>query len=96
MLPFRCLLRSLLYFPLSCSAPLDTPRAFAFENLQVYQNAISFANDVCDLTRDVPRGYFFVSDPLELTVRMAYPKVRHGSFESQLEEIARMLSGLIN
>ncbi len=31
-----------------------------FENLQVYQKAVTFADDVCCLTRDLSRGYFFV------------------------------------
>ena len=37
---------------------------FAFEKLQVYQKAIAFADHVCTLTRDLPRGYFFLGDPL--------------------------------
>jgi four helix bundle protein len=36
----------------------------AFEKLQVYQKAISFADSVCTLTRELPRGYFFLSDQL--------------------------------
>ncbi|MEX0677905.1 MAG: four helix bundle protein [Pirellulales bacterium] len=35
---------------------------FAFEKLQVYQKAISFADEICTLTRDLPRGYFFLAD----------------------------------
>jgi hypothetical protein len=31
--------------------------AFAFEKLQVYQKAISFADAVCTLTKSFPRGY---------------------------------------
>jgi hypothetical protein len=38
--------------------------AFAFEKLQVYQKAIAFANAICTLTRDLPRGYFFLADEL--------------------------------
>jgi hypothetical protein len=37
---------------------------FAFEKLIVYQNAIAFADSVCNLTRDLPRGYFFLGDQL--------------------------------
>jgi four helix bundle protein len=35
---------------------------FAFEKLQVYQKAVTFADAVCTLTRDFPRGYFFLAD----------------------------------
>ncbi|MGD0770169.1 MAG: four helix bundle protein [Tepidisphaeraceae bacterium] len=38
--------------------------AFAFEKLQVYQKAVSFADAVCTITRDLPRGYFFLGDQL--------------------------------
>lgn len=37
---------------------------FAFEKLQVYQKSLSFANELCTLTKDFPRGYFFLSDQL--------------------------------
>ncbi len=37
---------------------------FAFEKLLVYQKSISFADAVCTLTRDLPRGYFFLADQL--------------------------------
>lgn len=38
--------------------------AFAFEKLQVYQKAVSFADAVCTLTKGFPRGYFFLADQL--------------------------------
>jgi four helix bundle protein len=37
---------------------------FAFEKLQVYQKAVSFADAVCTLTQGFPRGYFFLADQL--------------------------------
>jgi four helix bundle protein len=37
---------------------------FAFEKLLVYQKAIAFADSICNLTRDLPRGYFFLADQL--------------------------------
>ena len=37
---------------------------FTFEKLQVYQKAVTFADDVCTLTRSFPRGYFFLADQL--------------------------------
>jgi four helix bundle protein len=111
--------------------------AFAFEKLHVYQKAVSFANEVCNLTRDFPRGYFFLSDQLnraalsiaaniaegngrftkadrrnffgiargsvqecvpllELAARQSLLQtMHHERLKAQLEEIARMLSGLI-
>ncbi len=38
--------------------------AFTFEKLIVYQRAIAFADAVCMLTRDLPRGDFFLADQL--------------------------------
>jgi len=38
--------------------------AFAFEKLNVYQKAVTFADAICTLTRGVPRGYFFLADQL--------------------------------
>lgn len=111
--------------------------AFAFERLHVYQKAISFANEVCTLTRDFPRGYFFLADQLnraalsiaaniaegngrftkpdrknffgiargsvqecvpllELAARQGLLQAdRHAQLKGDLEEIAKMLSGLI-
>jgi four helix bundle protein len=112
--------------------------AFAFEKLQVYQKAITFADSVCTITRELPRGYFFLGDQLsraslsiaaniaegngrftkadrrnffgiargsvqecvpllELAQRQGLLKPdAHSELKSHLEEIARMLSGLIN
>ena len=36
------------------------PVAFTFEKLIVYQKAIDFADQVCQLTEQFPRGYGFV------------------------------------
>jgi four helix bundle protein len=111
--------------------------AFAFEKLDVYQKAVSFADSVCTLTRQFPRGYFFLADQLnraalsiaaniaegngrftkadrrnffgisrgsvqecvpllELAARQGLlPPERHLRMKDELEEIARMLSGLI-
>ena len=112
--------------------------AFAFEKLQVYQKSVAFADAICTLTRELPRGYFFLADQfnraalsiaaniaegngrftkpdrrnffgiargsvqecvplLELALRQSLltPK-RHGELKADLEEISRMLSGLIN
>ncbi|MEK7757792.1 MAG: four helix bundle protein [Planctomycetota bacterium] len=111
---------------------------FAFEKLIVYQKAITFADSVCSLTKDFPRGYFFLADQLnraalsiaaniaegngrftkpdrknffgiargsaqecvplfELAARQGLLKhERHEQLKADLEEIARMISGLIN
>ena len=37
---------------------------FMFENLEVYQRAVSFADAVADLTQHFPRGFGFLSDQL--------------------------------
>lgn len=111
--------------------------AFAFEKLLVYQKAVAFADGVCTLTRDLPRGYFFLADQLNRaalsiaaniaegngrftkadrrhffgiargSVQECVPLLelaqrqgligedRHRQLKAALEEIARMLSGLI-
>ena len=111
---------------------------FAFEKLHVYQKAITFADDVCCLTCDLPRGYFFLANQLnraalsiaaniaegngrftkadrrnffgiargsaqecvpllELAARQdLIPPDQHARLKADLEEIAKMISGLIN
>lgn len=111
--------------------------AFAFEKLFVYQKAITFADAICTLTRDLPRGYFFLANQLnraalsiaaniaegngcftkadrrnffgiargsaqecvpllELAARQGLLKPeQHQQLKSDLEEVAKMLSGLI-
>jgi four helix bundle protein len=111
--------------------------AFAFEKLLVYQRAVAFADAVCTITRELPRGYFFLGNQLsraslsiaaniaegngrftrpdrrnffgiargsvqecvpllELALRQALIQPeRHEQLKEELEEIARMLSGLI-
>jgi four helix bundle protein len=113
------------------------PLTFAFEKLLVYQKAIGFADAICTLTRDLPRGYFFLADQLnraalsmaaniaegngrftkpdrrnffgiargsvqecvpllELATRQKRLKrEQHEQLKADLEEVARMLSGLI-
>lgn len=112
--------------------------AFAFEKLVVYQNAVTFADACCSLTRDFSRGYFFLADQLnraalsiaaniaegngrftkpdrkhffgiargsaqecvpllELAARQGLLKAdHHEKLKTDLEEIAKMISGLIN
>ena len=38
--------------------------AFAFEKLVVYQKSVDFADQICVLTENFPRGYGFLSDQL--------------------------------
>ena len=38
--------------------------AFMFENLEVYQKAIDFAEQMTSLTEQFPRGYYFLTDQL--------------------------------
>lgn len=112
--------------------------AFAFEKLIVYQKAINFADQVCQLTEQFPRGYGFLVDQLNrasLSIaaniaegngrftkpdrknffgiprgsvqecvpllelarrRQLFDDAAHAEMKERLEEIARMLSGLIN
>ncbi len=42
--------------------------AFLFENLRVYQEAITFADNVISLTRTFPRGFYFLADQLDRAV----------------------------
>ena len=129
---------SAVYFLLSTFLRAISLMPFAFEKLQVYQKAVTFADAVCTLTRDFSRGYFFLADQLnraalsvaaniaegngrftkpdrrnffgiargsvqecvpllELTARQKLmgPE-RHEELKADLEEIGRMLSGLIN
>ena len=111
--------------------------AFAFEKLDVYQKAVDFTNEICNLTRNFPKGYYFLADQLnraslsisaniaegngrftkpdrknffgiargsvqecvpllELAVRQELIKSQtHRLLKADLEEIAKMLSGLI-
>ena len=38
--------------------------SFMFENLDVYQKAVDFADQVITTTKDFPRGYYFLTDQL--------------------------------
>jgi four helix bundle protein len=38
--------------------------AFMFENLEVYQKALDFTDDITTLTAAFPRGYYFLADQL--------------------------------
>ncbi len=111
--------------------------AFAFEKLLVYQKAIAFADDVCQVTSGFPRGFFFLSDQLKRAALSIAANIAEGNgrftkadrknffgiargsaqecvpllelakrrrliredeaqaLRDRLEEIARMLSGLI-
>lgn len=118
-------------------SPFTSLMAFTFEKLIVYQKAIDFADRICKLTEQFPRGYGFLTDQLNraaLSVaaniaegngRFTKPDRRnffgiargsvqecvpllelakrrclvtadqHATLKANLEEIARMLSGLI-
>src|SRR2546429_9061445 len=108
-----------------------------FENLQVYQKAVDFADRIASHTEDFPRGYYFLVDQLNRaalsiatnlaegngrftkadrknffiiarsSVQECVPLLEvaqrrgfiaaddHVNLKSNLEEISRMLSGLI-
>jgi four helix bundle protein len=112
--------------------------AFMFENLQVYQKAVDFADRIASHTETFPRGYYFLVDQLNRaalsiatnlaegngrftkpdrknffiiargSVQECVPLIEvarrrgfitdadHSSLKADLEEMARMISGLIN
>jgi four helix bundle protein len=112
--------------------------AFVFEKLIVYQKAIDFADRVCQLTEQFPRGYGFLVDQLNRASLSIAANIAEGNgrftkpdrknffgiargsvqecvpllelarrrqlicqeardeLKDRLEEISRMLSGLIN
>jgi four helix bundle protein len=112
--------------------------AFAFEKLLVYQKAVDFSDDICKLSGNFPRGFYFLTDQinraalsistniaegngrftvrdrknffgiargsvqecvplLELARRRGFvQQAEHEELKNSLEEISRMLSGLIN
>jgi four helix bundle protein len=112
--------------------------AFMFENLQVYQKAVDFADNMATLTEKFPRGYYYLVDQLNRaalsiatnlaegngrftkpdrknfftiargSVQECVPLLEiakrrgfltddgHRQYKASLEEISRMLSGLIN
>jgi four helix bundle protein len=114
-----------------------TPMAFMFENLQVYQKAVDFADETASLSETFPGGYYFLVEQLnraalaiatnlaegngrftkadrksffiiargsaqecvpllEIAFRRGFlAPEKHIEMKSRLEEIARMLSGLI-
>jgi four helix bundle protein len=116
----------------------DFLMAFMFENLQVYQKAVDFADGIASRTETFPRGYYFLVDQLnraalsvatnlaegngrftkpdrknfftiargsvqecvpliEIAKRRGFiADVDHASLKSKLEEMAKMISGLIN
>lgn len=53
--------------------------AFAFEKLLVYQKAITFADAICMLTRNLSRGYFFLGDQLSRVPLSIAAKVAEGN-----------------
>jgi four helix bundle protein len=111
--------------------------AFAFEKLDVYQKAVSFADRICQATKAFSRRYGFLSDQLNRAAlsiaaniaegngrftkpdrknffgiargsvqecvplselarrRNLVSDAQHDALKADLEEIARMLSGLI-
>ena len=112
--------------------------AFMFENLQVYQKAVDFADKIAGSTETFPRGYYFLVDQLnraalsiatnlaegngrftkpdrrsfftiargsvhecipllEVAFRRGFiAETDHANLKSNLEVMAKMISGLIN
>jgi four helix bundle protein len=53
--------------------------SFAFEKLLVYQKAVAFADSVCTLTREFPRGYFFLADQMNRAALSAAANIAEGN-----------------
>jgi len=112
--------------------------AFLFENLEVYQKAIAFADEISDLTEDFSKGNYYLADhlnraALSIATNIAEGNGRYGkadrknffrisrgsafecvpilelckrkkligeeknkALKDNLDEICKMLSGLIN
>jgi four helix bundle protein len=112
--------------------------SFAFENLNVYQKLVDFADKICELTSRFPRGFFFLANQMNRASLSISTNIAEGNgqftkaerkhffgiargsvqecvpllelakrrslvtseadthFRENLEEIAKMLSGLIN
>jgi four helix bundle protein len=112
--------------------------AFMLENLQVYQKAVDFADNIASRTESFPRGYYFLVDQLnraalsiatnlaegngrftkpdrknfftiargsvqecvpllQVVLRRGFiAEADHADLKSRLEEMSRMISGLIN
>jgi len=74
--------------------------AFMFEKLEVYQKAVSFADEIASLTEGFRRGYYFLADQVPLLEvarrRGLLDEAKQTILRNELEAIARMLSGLIS
>ncbi|MHC4075795.1 MAG: four helix bundle protein [Planctomycetota bacterium] len=53
--------------------------AFMFENLEVYQKAIDFAEQITSLTEQFPRGYYFLTDQLNRAALSIVTNIAEGN-----------------
>ena len=53
--------------------------AFMFENLQVYQKSVDFADRVASLTEKFPRGYYFLVDQLNRAALSVAANIAEGN-----------------
>lgn len=49
------------------------------QKLVVYQKAVTFADACCSLTKDFPRGYFFLADQLNRTALSIAANIAEGN-----------------
>ena len=52
---------------------------FMFENLDVYQKAVDFADKIMALTKQFPRGYHFLTDQLNRSALSIATNITEGN-----------------
>ncbi len=52
---------------------------FMFENLEVYQKAVDFADKIMVLTEQFPRGYYFLTDQLNRSALSIATNIAEGN-----------------
>ncbi len=53
--------------------------AFMFENLEVYQKSVNLADQVIDLTKMLPQGYYFLSEQLNRAILSIATNIAEGN-----------------
>ncbi len=63
-----------------------------FENLQVYQKAVDFADKIASHTENFPRGYYFLVDQLNRAALSIATNLAEGlSRQSEIDHCANLI-----